>query len=325
MKKISIAFIFISLSFTLFSQVNLSQGLVGCFPFNGNVQNQVNTSQAITNSGAVLFSDRFGNANAAYHFNGTSDYISIGLLQEYLPLGDDFAVSVWIRANQVKLQTILMANPDDFSDRFNLMTYYDHNGTSYAFLDYGDCNTSGRLGIVNPQFSSNWEHYVFVVSATANSMVVYRDNLFYGGQFNHSTVLDRNKELRIGGAFDTNNSPFFFDGEIDDMYIYNRVLNLSEIGALFNGQNPCVNTGINNLSELEAYNVYENINGQLTASVPVEKSKILFSVYNVLGELVLEKNLNSVKSTFEKLLENGVYSCIFKDENREVIKKVVIK
>jgi hypothetical protein len=324
-KKVSFTIIYLFVTFKLIGQVNLSQGLVGCFPFNGNFLNQINTSQTVTNVGAVLFNDRFGNVNSASHFNGTSDFISIGLLEDYLPSGDDFSVSVWIRANQVKLQTILMTNPDDFNDRFNLMTYYDHNGTSYAFLDYGDCTANGRLGVVNQQFSSNWEHYVFVVSATTNSMVVYRDNMFYGGQFNHSSVLNRNKELRIGGAFDANNAPFFFDGEIDDMYIYNRVLNLSEISALFNGQHPCLNTGINSLSEVQPYHVYENTNEQLIVQVPFKRDNFLFRVYNPLGELVVEKYLNDTQTILDTGLSQGVYSCVFTTEKEEVVKKIVIK
>lgn len=325
MKKISSVLILLLISFNLFSQINLSQGLVGCFPFNGTAQNEVNLQQTVLNNGAILSSDRFGNSNAAYHFNGTSDFISIGLLQDYLPSGDDFSVSVWIRANQVKLQTILMTNPDDFLDRFNLMTYYNHSGTSYAFLDYGNCTANGRLGIVNQQFSSNWEHYVFIVSATTNSMVIYKNTVFYGGKFNHSTVLNRNKELRIGGAFDTNNAPFFFDGEIDDMFIYNRVLNLAEIGSLFGGQYPCLNTGVNSLNEPQPNNVYENINGHLVVNVSTEKGDVLFSIYNTVGERILERNLIGVNSTIETSLAKGVYICVFKGENVETVKKMVIK
>lgn len=63
-----------------------------------------------------------------------------------------FSISVWIQPNQVKLQTILMAIPDRFADRFNAMAYYSHNGVSSTIWDFGDCTSGGRLIFVGTTF-----------------------------------------------------------------------------------------------------------------------------------------------------------------------------
>ncbi|MDP4701084.1 MAG: hypothetical protein NWS66_14145, partial [Saprospiraceae bacterium] len=53
-----------------------TNGLVGWWPFNGNANDESGNGNHGTVNGATLTSDRFGNAENAYNFNGTSNYIS---------------------------------------------------------------------------------------------------------------------------------------------------------------------------------------------------------------------------------------------------------
>ena len=54
-----------------------TNGLISYWPFTGNANDASGNSHDGTVSGATLTTDRFGNANAAYSFNGTSDFISV--------------------------------------------------------------------------------------------------------------------------------------------------------------------------------------------------------------------------------------------------------
>lgn len=54
-----------------------TNGLVSYYGFNGNANDCSGNSNNGTVNGATLTTDRFGNTNSAYSFNGTSDYISI--------------------------------------------------------------------------------------------------------------------------------------------------------------------------------------------------------------------------------------------------------
>lgn len=77
MKKI---LLFLLLSFTSLlgiAQVNLTQGLVAYYPFNGNVNDQSGNGKNGTINGATLPNDRNTVPNSAYSFNGTNSYISI--------------------------------------------------------------------------------------------------------------------------------------------------------------------------------------------------------------------------------------------------------
>ncbi len=56
-----------------------TNGLVGWWPFNGNATDEsINTNDGTVN-GATLTTDRFGNANSVYGFEGLSNFISTNL------------------------------------------------------------------------------------------------------------------------------------------------------------------------------------------------------------------------------------------------------
>ena len=52
-----------------------SNGLVGWWPFSGNASDLSGNGNNGTVTGATLTTDRNGNVNAAYSFNGSSNYI----------------------------------------------------------------------------------------------------------------------------------------------------------------------------------------------------------------------------------------------------------
>ena len=58
------------------STQSINSNLIACYPFNGNTNDETGNGNNGTNNGATLTSDRFGNVNSAYLFNGTSNYRS---------------------------------------------------------------------------------------------------------------------------------------------------------------------------------------------------------------------------------------------------------
>ena len=73
-----------------------SNGLVAHYPFNGNANDESgNAHNGTVMNGVALTTDRFGNTNKAYSFDGVDDYITanIGNLQA-------ITVSVWINSSE---------------------------------------------------------------------------------------------------------------------------------------------------------------------------------------------------------------------------------
>ena len=54
-----------------------TQGLVGYWPFSGNANDLSGNNNNGTVNGATLTTDRFGNANSAYSFNGINQKITV--------------------------------------------------------------------------------------------------------------------------------------------------------------------------------------------------------------------------------------------------------
>ena len=70
-------------------------GLVGYWPFSGNANDISTNGNNGVNNGATLTTDRFGNANSAYSFNGTSNFIELPDTPFDFGTGN-FSMSVWI-------------------------------------------------------------------------------------------------------------------------------------------------------------------------------------------------------------------------------------
>ena len=80
MKTKSIIAAFLLAASSAFAQVPSyvpTNGLVGWWPFNGNANDESGLGNNGIVSGSTLTSDRFGNANSAYLFDGVNDYIRI--------------------------------------------------------------------------------------------------------------------------------------------------------------------------------------------------------------------------------------------------------
>ena len=70
--------IFLVISQVLFAQIPSYVPVAGLqcyYPFNGNGNDASTLNNHLTNNGAVLTTDRFGNTDAAYNFNGSTQYL----------------------------------------------------------------------------------------------------------------------------------------------------------------------------------------------------------------------------------------------------------
>ncbi len=76
---------------------DLTEGLIGYYPFNGNANDESGNGNDGTPNGAYLTSDRFGDADEAYHFDGYNDNINCGdPADNSYDLQGDFSLVAWI-------------------------------------------------------------------------------------------------------------------------------------------------------------------------------------------------------------------------------------
>ena len=76
---------------------DLTSGLVAYYPFDGNALDASGNGHDGTIHGSTLTTDRLGNANSAYSFDGVDDYIDMGSF----PFVYDYSsVSLWIKTGK---------------------------------------------------------------------------------------------------------------------------------------------------------------------------------------------------------------------------------
>jgi hypothetical protein len=75
-----------------------TNGLVAYYPFNGNANDESGNGNNGVVDGAILTTDRFGNAAKAYSFNGVSQKITI-TDAPLLNFSSSFSISYWLKAS----------------------------------------------------------------------------------------------------------------------------------------------------------------------------------------------------------------------------------
>ena len=230
----------IALSINAFAQIP-TNGLLAHYPFTGNANDITGNGNNGTVNGATLTTDRFGNANSAYLFDGISNKIT--LTNANLSLPDSFSISTWINVNN--LTPLNFDAPiigqwvgTSAGQRKFLQTYRrtpTEIGMAFYLCDMGNIMTYYPQ-INGTVLQSTWYNVVSVISP-GNIVKTYVNGvLSYSNTTSIPTVLytPTTSQIEIGHVFSSNLTDLWFDGAIDDIYIYNRGLNLSEINALYN-------------------------------------------------------------------------------------------
>ncbi len=307
--------IFLATTFLINAQNTCSplftNGIVVYYPFCGNADDQSGGTANGTVYGATLTEDRFGNAHSAYSFVGTSSYISI---PNYLnaPSVNSFSVSIWLT---------------NFQTSGGVHAFYHGAGAGeWSILSAGmgvhlsDGNWYWATGNL---IDSNWTHLVGIYNKGVD-MKVYRN-----GQLDTVTAIP-NLDLfyTVGyyvtiGAYNIG-AGGYWDGKIDDAYVYNRELTLSEIDSLYHLGGW---VGITENTENRSITIYPNLtSGKFIVSCPNTFHNSTIKIFNALGEDVFYSAI--INSETEIDLSNkakGIYFVQVTSGTENWTEKILIK
>lgn len=222
-----------SVSDSVFSIRNplLTDSLVSYYPFNGNANDESGKGNNGTVSGATLTTDRFGSANKAYSFNGSSNYIST--TKNYLnPVLISY--SVWFKTTTTSGGKILgLGNSQTgLSNNYDRHIYMANNGK----LFWGVYSGGGRVINTSQSYNDGKWHHV-VASLSSNGMYLYIDGIFIAKDITITSADSFTGFFRIGfdrtAGWPSAPGSDYFNGSIDDIRIYNRTLLDSEIKSLY--------------------------------------------------------------------------------------------
>ncbi|MFH0991962.1 MAG: LamG-like jellyroll fold domain-containing protein [bacterium] len=191
----------------------VSDGLVAYYPFNGNVNDESGNGNNGTLAGATLTTDRLGNSNKAYSFNGSS-YIQIphNAILQY-PTQLTMTISGWATlSSYVDNAAIVSKGTSHYS--YQLQQYNQRIAFSYQ----NNTRVGNKVLLLN-----KWVLFTAVISG--RNLKLYLDNELDSEFMMEADPTNDTEPMNIGRSLGGQ----YWKGSLDDIRIYNRALSLSEI------------------------------------------------------------------------------------------------
>jgi len=210
-------------------------GLVGCWMFDEGSGTTAFDSSGNGNDGTLVLADGAvspawvsGKYGSALSFDGVDDYVA---LTAQPPITNGFTFTAWVRRNGDSPSTQEVFN----NHRFFLRTMPENensNNPFEAFVNLAD-------GSVEPRAQSNVASTVgqwFFVAATwdKTTLRIYVDGELKGSSTRSGELSSTTVEARIGRGEQTNVNANPFNGLIDEVALFDVVLEAEDIEAIMN-------------------------------------------------------------------------------------------
>jgi Concanavalin A-like lectin/glucanases superfamily len=200
--------------------------LVSCYNFTGNAQDGTNTNNGIINN-LTLTSDRLGNTNSAYLYNGTGD-ISIPTNSFST---NNYSISLWVKPSSVTANSTLISFGSASQNQSLSIINNASTGNVPSFI-FSSSLTTGTITIGYSTVNVNQWYYITAIKDPS------RIRLYINGQLVAEKGIVNNATSNYGVA------PYFttigslngsnkFQGIIDDVKIFNGGLYEAEVKNIF--------------------------------------------------------------------------------------------
>ena len=311
------------MTLSLFSPAqNLSDSLLLYYPFNGNAIDASGNGFDGFISGVTDTTDRFGNSNSAYYFDGVDDYIELPNISELKPTDFPISFSFWVKLKDLTIQNGEFFSTDYMQNNYhgtwmNVKEFNDELGTIAIGFGggLGGCGESNRKSKRSGKHveKNTWHHIIGIIR-DYNDMSLYIDCSEGAGVYSgegSQEIAYTNTPGRIG-TMDANTTlpAHFYWGFMDDFAFWNRELSLTEISDL------CLD--LIEIDDSNSSNIYENNNISFinTADGISIKSNVIgnFSFYNMEGKLILKKDDEKSVYLEKSTVKNGIYILMFIDK-----------
>jgi hypothetical protein len=194
-------------------------GLIHSYDYNGNANDGTGSANG-TVTNATLTSDRFGNSNSAYLFNGES-YINSSFTS---PSTASFSIWATLGTQSDAGDMLFTANGTRGTD------LWLYPGCNAIFWNTWDSCANPFNGGAEPTDlrDGNFHHYVVINDQSSNSTSLYIDGDLFGtaGYRNAS-----GSNFQVGAA--PASRAWGWDGKIDEVYIYDTALSSSDVSSLY--------------------------------------------------------------------------------------------
>ncbi len=339
MKQIVTSIIFLVLSFTISTAQISKEGMVRYYTLNGTALDYSGNNLDGTVYGPVTIMDRFNNWRFAYSFsNENEDYIDLPNTNIEL---NEYSYSIWVNLSEYPKsgqksiifdiggldgdQVISYNNNYGVNEMHNGWTFHSYDINSVKTVS---TNTEATLGM--------WYHIVAI--RNLNEI-----KLYVNGNLISTRLVTGNADygvtetkVYLGTRYDKTN---FFSGSIDDLRVYNRPIDESEVLALYN-EGICVineqvtdeltinliRTSYNPISYQNSIKIYPN---PTKDEISIDFGNLegitnySLNIYNSQGQQVYSNIMDKTDTNVDLTTFGGpgLYIIIVKDQNGFTLKE----
>lgn len=196
------------------------------WPMNGNPNDSIGSIDG-TIDNATLTTDRFGNSNKAYDFNGTDAYIGMGdddilsMVKSSGTADTSFSISFWIKFDDITNSQYVISKMHStlFEYRINITT------NNLGFRLFGENDGANAIGVntdITSINTSNWHHVVYTYdgSGAETGVKCYLNKVETSTGVSAGTYNYMENTSATFNVSSLNDGAAYFDGKIDDIRIY---------------------------------------------------------------------------------------------------------
>jgi|GEM_PF-1540892 len=207
--------------------------LLGSWPMDGNANDtSIYANHAsFFGQGPTDTTNRFGESNKAYYFDGVNDYLNTFTSYDY----PELSLSFWVNAERTGSDIIV--SMDDNNLQFGALS-----------AGFSNNNLQGRAGgngarpVISPMQTNVW-HHVVLVRGVSTCYYYWNGQLIDSSATNGGGSISNPYDRLIFGTHRTRTQRFF-KGRLDDVFILSCALSPTEVDSIFQAQNPSPLSGL---------------------------------------------------------------------------------
>lgn len=214
----------------------LSYGLVAYYPFSGDINNELENGLNVENHGATFTTNRNGLPNSSLNFNGVDNYIQIQDTSTLAFGSGDFTISFWLKRDTTGIRTDVISKKETYTNPSmnDFSVTVSPADTMYVLLRQSVNNNEAIVSYSKP-INRDW-FYTTIVRDHSN-LILYVNGIIVKRVYSSADITS-DGPMRIGAnrvdPSGENGAVIFpFKGNIDELRIYNRPLNDTEIKELY--------------------------------------------------------------------------------------------
>lgn len=199
--------------------------LIAEYLFSNNYLDTSGNGHNGTNNGTTFTTDRHSVANSAIALNGSDQYVTLPFA-----MPETFTISSWVKLTNLSNDGTIIGNWDD-----QFLLYFDvgGGGDGYRILVRDSDDTTRSTPITEDSATTSWQHVLATYTSGANGLNLYIDNVLKETETGGNGIDTTSNSITIGvdsSASITRD----FNGALDDIRIYQGILNADQRTALFN-------------------------------------------------------------------------------------------